>query len=263
MNPFVLSVLILCLVFGVAHGADLAFGIDYATGFCIVGSVWLRYVVLAAVVVLAVLAGHLTASRPQALRKKMPLAGALMLCAAIFYAVAGVAGVLSATGVASIMRAVLEVVCAAWLVLLGRSWMRAGTWQRPTKGAAPAVFGSVLFYWNVLARFMENSSSWYRVKQTAAVWQELAMLVFLAALVRALYIPEPKNGKTLCAGAMAAAALCLCWQLPQSIELVVHYGGSVLLPAVAAQLFAGLGMCCLGGAAAVCAVQITQDAVGR
>ena len=109
---------------------------------------------------------------------------------------------------------------------------------------------SVLFYWNVLLRFMENSSSWHRVTPTAAVWQALAALVFLAALARALHVPQPGNGKTLCAAGLAAFALCLCWQLPY--VLVLMSGLSWAAPAVWPEIFAGLGLCCVGGIGGAC-----------
>ena len=113
------------------------------------------------------------------------------------------------------------------------------------------MLGSAVFYWCVLARFMENSSSWHRVTPTAAVWQALAALVFLAALARALHVPQPGNGKTLCAAGLAAFALCLCWQLPY--VLVLMSGLSWAAPAVWPEIFAGLGLCCVGSIGGVCA----------
>lgn len=99
-------------------------------------------------------------------------------------------------------------------------------------------------------RFMENSSSWHRVQPTAAVWQVLAVLVFLAALARALHIPQPDNGRTLCAAGLAAFALGLCWQLPQCFALLAGNGmGLAVMP----DFFAGLGLCCVGSIGGVCA----------
>ena len=111
--------------------------------------------------------------------------------------------------------------------------------------------GSLLFYWNVLMRFMENSSSWHRVQPTAAVWQALAALVFLAALARALHVLQPGNAKTLCAAGLAAFVLCLCWQLPRVVVLLTGIGWAA--PAVWAEIFAEIGLCCVGGIGAACA----------
>ena len=84
-----------------------------------------------------------------------------------------------------------------------------------------------------------------------ALGAALGVLVFLAALARALHIPQPDNGKTLCAAGLAAFALCLCWQLPQTLLLMTGLGWAS--PAVWPYLLADAGLCCIGGIGAVCA----------
>ena len=145
-------------------------------------------------------------------------------------------------------------------VLVGRtqpSRSEAVRSRRPLAGIL-AFVGAVCFLaaagaqicWSVLLRFVGNRSSWHRVTPTAAVWQALAALVFLAALARALHVPQPGNGKTLCAAGLAAFALCLCWQLPY--VLVLMSGLSWAAPAVWPEIFAGLGLCCVGGIGGAC-----------
>ena len=151
----------------------------------------------------------------------------------------------------SAARIILECLCAVWLSTLGRRWLSPGEWKTPAGGLYLAVAGSLLFYWNVLMRFMENSSSWHRVTPTAAVWQELAALLFLSALARALYLPQPGNRKALCAAGLAAFVLCLCWQLPQTLLLMTGLGWAS--PAVWPYLLADAGLCCIGGIGAACA----------
>ena len=114
--------------------------------------------------------------------------------------------------------------------------------------------GSLLFYWNVLMRFMENSSSWHRVQPTAAVWQELAALLLLAALARTLYLLQPENGRTLHAAALAAFCLCLCWELPRVLLLLAAGLGSGMA-AVLPELLSGLALCCIGGMGLACTGQ--------
>ena len=217
MNPSVLFVFILSILLGVLRAADLAFGTDAVTGLCVVGSVWWRYLVLGIVVLAA--------------------AGAQITLGA-------------ASGLGGFVRCILECLCSAWLSTMGRCWLSPNEWKKPFGGLYLAVAGSLLFYWNVLLRFMENSSSWHRVTPTAAVWQALAALVFLAALARALHVPQPGNDKTLCAAGLAAFALCLCWQLPY--VLVLMSGLSWAAPAVWPEIFAGLGLCCVGGIGGAC-----------
>ena len=255
MNPSVLSVLILSVLLGVLRAADLVFGTDAATGLCVVGSVWWRYAALGIVVLATVLVGRKTPARPEALRSRQPLAGVLAFCGAVCFLAAGGAQLAltlgSGTPWSSAVRIILECLCAVWLSSLGRRWLSPGGWKTPTGGLYLAVAGSLLFYWNVLIRFMENSSSWHRVTPTAAVWQELAALLFLSALARVLYLPRPENGAALRGGALAAFALCLCWQLPRTVLLLTAVGTGA--PEVWPQILAGLGLCCVGGIGAACA----------
>ena len=253
MNPSVLFVFVLSALLGVLRMADLLFGTDAATGLCIVGSVWWRYLALGIVVLAAVLLGRKAGRKAEVVRGRYPLAGVLAFAGAVCFLAA--AAIQFAQGTAAVLggsvRVILECFCSAWLSTLGRCWLSPNDWKKPTGGLYLAVAGSLVFYWNVLLRFMENSSSWHRVAPTAAVWQELAALVFLAALARALYLPQPGNHKALCAAGLAAFALCLCWQLPRVAILMT--GLSWAAPAVWAEILAGLGLCCVGGIGGVCA----------
>ena len=89
---------------------------------------------------------------------------------------------------------------------------------------------------------MENSSSWHRVAPTAMVWQLLAGLMFLSALAGALYARHPDR-RTLCAGGLAAFALCLCWELPTVLQTLVQEGGGALLSPT---LLFSWRLCCVG-----------------
>lgn len=251
MNFFIMVSLILSVLLGIFRGIDLALLTDAETGLCIVGPVWLRYGALAVAVGAAVAAGRCCKPQAGALRGHCTPSGVVALAAAVCYGEAAVLRILwMGSSVVMLLRAVLEALCAFWMIGLGLSWLRKD-WKIPTRSLTPAVLGSAVFYWCVLARFMENSSSWHRVTPTAAVWQALAALVFLTALARALHVPQPGNGKTLCAAGLAAFALCLCWQLPH--VLVLMSGLSWATPAVWPEIFAGLGLCCVGSIGGVCA----------
>ena len=243
MEPLELIIVLLCVLLGLGRGADLAFATDAATGLCTAGAVWWRYLALGAVVLAAVLAG----------RSRRPAAGVLAFAGAVCMLAAGAAQfVLAAGTVSTFVRILLEVACAVWLSSLGRSWLRGDGWKTPAGGLPLAIAGSALFYWNVLMRFMENSSSWHRVQPTAAVWQEMAALLLLAALARTLYLPRPENGRSLHAAALAAFCLCLCWELPRVLLLLAAgFGGG--MAAVLPELLSGLALCCIGGMGLVCA----------
>ena len=242
--------LFLSAALGVFRGIDLALLTDAETGLCIVGSVWLRYGALAVAVGAAVAAGRCCKPQTDALRGHCTLSGVVALAAAVCYGEAAVLRILwMGSSVAMLIRAALEALCAFWMIGLGLSWLRKD-WKIPTRSLTPAVLGSAVFYWCVLARFMENSSSWHRVAPTAAVWQALAALLLLSSLARALYLPKPENGRTLCAAGLAALCLCLCWELPHAAVLAV---GAAAEPALLPELFAALALCCVGALGGVCA----------
>ena len=229
MNFFIMVSLFLSAALGVFRGIDLAFLTDAETGLCIVGSVWLRYGALAVAVGAAVAAGRCCKPQTDALRGHCTPSGVVALAAAVCYGEAAVLRILwMGSSVAMLIRAALEALCAFWMIGLGLSWLRKD-WKIPTRSLTPAVLGSAVFYWCVLARFMENSSSWHRVAPTAMVWQLLAGLV--------------------------AFALCLCWELPTVLQTLVQEGGGALLTPT---LLFRLGLCCVGALGALSAVRCTR-----
>ena len=262
MNPSVLFVFILSILLGVLRAADLAFGTDAVTGLCVVGSVWWRYLALGIVVLAAVLVGRTQPSRSEAVRSRRPLAGILAFVGAVcFLAAAGAQIALgAASGLGGFVRCILECLCSAWLSTMGRSWLSPNEWKKPFGGLYLAMAGSLLFYWNVLLRFMENSSSWHRVSPTAQVWVLLGMLVFLSSLVRALWLPETSDGKALCTSGLAAFVLGFCWELPQTLTLAMP---SQFVLTALPSIFFGLGMACLGTLGVFCTVRTAGPAARK
>ena len=259
MNFFIMVSLFLSAALGVFRGIDLALLTDAETGLCIVGSVWLRYGALAVAVGAAVAAGRCCKPQTDALRGHCTPSGVVALAAAVCYGLAAVLRILwMGSSVAMLIRAALEALCAFWMIGLGLSWLRKD-WKIPTRSLTPAVLGSAVFYWCVLARFMENSSSWHRVAPTAMVWQLLAGLVFLSALARALYLPGTSDGRTLCAGALASFALCLCWEMPSVVQILAENSSAALLTP---ELLFRLGLCCVGVLGGLCAVRCCRAGQG-
>lgn len=235
----------------IGRGLDLALWTDWNTGLCTAGSVWLRYGGLWAALVVGIIAARKLARQPLVLRSACRPVGATSVLGGVCVGLAGAVRLaVGMTGVGALVRAVLELVCAVWLIQLGRSWTHKGEYRLPGRSMTPAVLGTAVFYWGVLSRFMENSSSWHRVAPTAAVWQALAALLLLSSLARALYLPKPENGRTLCAAGLAALCLCLCWELPHAAVLAV---GAAADPALLPELFAALALCCVGALGGVCA----------
>lgn len=236
----------------IGRGLDLALWTDWNTGLCTAGSVWLRYGGLWAALVVGIIAARKLARQPLVLRSACRPVGVTSVLGGVCVGLAGAVRLaVGMTGVGALVRAVLELVCAVWLIRLGRSWTHKGEYRLPGRSMTPAVLGTAVFYWGVLSRFMENSSSWHRVQPTAAVWQEMAALLFLAALARTLYLPRPENGRTLHAAALAAFCLCLCWELPR-VLLLLAAGLSGGMAAALPELLSGLALCCIGGMGVAC-----------
>lgn len=257
MNSLILVSLILSVLLGIFRGIDLTFWTDAETGLCVVGPVWLRYAALAAVVGIAVAAGRGSQPKPDALRGRCIPSGVAALAAAVCYGETAVLRILwMHSSVVMLLRAVLEALCAFWMLGLGLSWLRKD-WKAPTRSLTPAVLGSVIFYWCVLARFMENSSSWHRVSPTVMVWEMLAVLLFLSSLVRALWLPETSDGKLLCMSGLASFMLAFCWELPQTLTLAMPSQFKLTnLPAI----FFGLGIACVGVLGVFAVVRIAAAA---
>ena len=243
MNALFVLIFVLGGIVAVGRGLDLALWTDWESGLCLYGSVWLRYAVLAVAVLGALFAGYKLARQPDILRSRCVPSGTTAALAGAFFALAGVLRLaVGITGVGALVRAVLEVVCGVWFVLLAKSWRSKSEYRLPSQSMTPAVLGTAVFYWCVLSRFMENSSSWHRAEPTAMVWQLLAALVFLSALLRALWLPETSNGRTLCMAGLASFELCFCWELPRVLVMLFRGLTAADLP----ELLFGFGLCCVG-----------------
>ena len=163
MNLLILTSIILSVILGVGRMVDLALFTDAETGLCVVGSVWLRYAALAVAILLAVAAGR--AAKPEARKLCSPCkpSGVMAILGAVWIVLAGVAKIfLGSAPLAKGIWGALAICCGGWLCTLGRGWLQKN-WKRPADSLTEVVLGSALFYWCVLARFMENSSSWHRV----------------------------------------------------------------------------------------------------
>lgn len=245
------------VLLGIGRALDLAFGTDAATELCTVGSVWWRYAALAAAVALCVAAGYTGRGRPRRLcARRTPEALLAVLAAAFDLASAFARIYWRLSGAGAAVRVALEIACALWLLSLGRAWLRDGEWKTPTKTLIPAVLGSTVYFWAVLVRFMENSSSWHRAAQTAVVWQYMAALFFLAALARALYMPEAADSRALCAGGLCCFALCFCWQAPQTAADLLN---TLQDASQTGEYFDSVALCFVGALGGRCAWQCLRS----
>ena len=225
MRKYIAGVLTAGVLFCALRWADLALWTDRETGLVTAGPVWARYLVLAVLAGLALLAGHRSAgpagevSRPRTRKAGLALSVPAFAAGALYLA-QGVLDLLGAAGVPDLVCGVLEVLCALWLEYLGQYWLLAGLRSRRRAASAPppallGVLGSLVFVWDVLASFMTNGSSWHRTIPTAAVWQALAALLLLAAVLRAVCLPGAASPRSLCRCGLLAWVLCFAWQVPR------------------------------------------------
>lgn len=260
MNPLITIVFVVGGALAIGRGLDLGLWTDLESGLCTAGSVWLRYAALAVGVLVALYAGRKLAREPKNLLQHCKPSGIVTIMAGAFLAAAGVLRlVLGQTGLFPAVRAVLELACAVWLILLGKSWLRE-EWQLPAKSMASGIWGTAVFYWCVLSRFMENSSSWHRVSPTVMVWEALAVLVFLSCLVRALWLPDSTDGRALGTSGLASFILAFCWELPQTLTLAMP---SQFRPENLPAIFFGLGIACLGVLGMFVTVRTAGAAAGK
>ena len=132
----------------IGRGLDLALWTDWNTGLCTAGSVWLRYGGLWAALVVGIIAARKLARQPLVLRSACRPVGVTSVLGGVCVGLAGAVRLaVGMTGVGALVRAVLELVCAVWLIRLGRSWTHKGEYRLPGRSMTPAVLGTAVFYW--------------------------------------------------------------------------------------------------------------------
>ena len=239
-KAFCTGTLAVSLLLGAARAADLFLNTDTATGFLLSGSVWTRYWLMAPVVILAWLAG-LYVPRKQACGLR-PGAGVWMsgvnfvfvplaFCSEL-YGFLTVLNVLFGTPeqagrhqtaerillgqLADVTRAALFVVFGVWCLLVffeNRAREKRGGWMLYL-----GVAGSAAFYLHTVVRFVEQPASLYRILPAVEIFSALAPLLFVTALLRALYLPGGVGtAPALSRCGLLAFFFCTCLALPQAV----------------------------------------------
>ena len=131
MRNYVAGVLTAGILLGALRWADLALWTDLDTGLVTAGPVWARYLALALVAGLALLAGELPGASAAAVERPRTRGAALALslpafAAGALYLIQGRLDLLGGTGPAGAVHGALGVLCALWLECLGQHWLLAG-----------------------------------------------------------------------------------------------------------------------------------------
>ena len=229
---------------GAVRWLDLVNFCDLTTGFVLLGPVWARYLCMAMVLSLGVLASFLAAWRPSGLvRRSMSLGLLCLLAGGAFAALAGVqlAALLGGAeaDVLETAQTVLYLLTALWLLLLGISRV-AGSTVAPSGSAWTGILGTFAFYLLTVRRFCFNPSGIVRIVPTVQVFSTLSALVLLQGAVKAFYLPHLPVGRGLFFRGYLAFFFCTCLEAPQAVCL--YLGGQYTL----AQLAEGLALGVIG-----------------
>ena len=229
---------------GAVRWLDLVNFCDLTTGFVLLGPVWARYLCMAMVLSLGVLASFLAARRPSGLvRRSMSLGLLYLLAGGAFAALAGVqlAALLGGAeaDVLETAQTVLYLLTALWLLLLGISRV-AGSTVAPSGSAWTGILGTFAFYLLTVRRFCFNPSGIVRIVPTVQVFSALSALVLLQGAVKAFYLPHLPVGRGLFFRGYLAFFFCTCLEAPQAVCL--YLGGQYTL----AQLAEGLALGVIG-----------------
>lgn len=229
---------------GAVRWLDLVNFCDLTTGFVTLGPVWARYLCMALVLSLGVLASFLAARRPSGLvRRSMSLGLLCLLAGGAFAALAGVqlAALLGGreADVLETAQTVLYLLTALWLLLLGISRV-AGSTVAPSGSAWTGILGTFAFYLLTVRRFCFNPSGIVRIVPTVQVFSALSALVLLQGAVKAFYLPHLPVGRGLFFRGYLAFFFCTCLEAPQAVCL--YLGGQYTL----AQLAEGLALGVIG-----------------
>lgn len=229
---------------GAVRWLDLVNFCDLTTGFVLLGPVWARYLCMAMVLSLGVLASFLAARRPSGLvRRSMSLGLLCLLAGGAFAALAGVqlAALLGGAeaDVLETAQTVLYLLTALWLLLLGISRV-AGSTVAPSGSAWTGILGTFAFYLLTVRRFCFNPSGIVRIVPTVQVFSALSALVLLQGAVKAFYLPHLPIGRGLFFRGYLAFFFCTCLEAPQAVCL--YLGDQYTL----AQLAEGLALGVIG-----------------
>lgn len=229
---------------GAVRWLDLVNFCDLTTGFVLLGPVWARYLCMAMVLSLGVLASFLAARRSSGLvRRSMSLGLLCLLAGGAFAALAGVqlAALLGGAeaDVLETAQTVLYLLTALWLLLLGISRV-AGSTVAPSGSAWTGILGTFAFYLLTVRRFCFNPSGIVRIVPTVQVFSALSALVLLQGAVKAFYLPHLPVGRGLFFRGYLAFFFCTCLEAPQAVCL--YLGGQYTL----AQLAEGLALGVIG-----------------
>ena len=96
--------------------------------------------------------------------------------------------------------------------------LSGGAYPTLTVRRPRGVAGSAAFYLHTVVRFVEQPASLYRILPAVEIFSALAALLFVTALLRALYLPGGVGtAPALSRCGLLAFFFCTCLALPQAV----------------------------------------------
>lgn len=267
--------LCLSVLLGAARAADLIANTDAKTGFLRFGGVVPRYICMLLCVLLIFLAGHAIPSKQSSglraadgtrMRKSNFLLIPPAFCCGLYglvYLLNRIFGkpvsavqasrhakdnmaLYTLWQIAYGVRAALFLLFSIWCL-----WLFFENLTRSPSGKGALVFGtlcSMALYLHTLLCFLERPSSLYRILPVVNILSSLSALLFITALLRALYLPRsPDAARILCRSGLLSFFFCTCLGLPQTMWQVLKGMEAPVSLALA------VGFGCLGLVGADCA----------
>lgn len=260
-RPHALILLLAGIALAILQGMDQLFWTEPSTGFALAGSVWLRYLLWLAALLLPYLPARRAAAQPAALGDSHSLLGICMVFAGLLLAASGLLTFSTAWYVtqypylftsyplfAAWADVLTPLLGGIWLVVYGVRGVIGFGLQRGRIGNAwVAVVLPLCILWRLVWRFQFVPASLQRMPCTLRVVSGVAALLFAVVLLKVFLVPGMPCGHTLFAAGSGCFLLCTGLELPQTLFEAFH--GMLILP----DLLTGLGMGMLGICGLVCA----------
>lgn len=236
---------------GAARWLDVVNYTDLDTGFVTWGPTWARYAIAGGILVLLALGALLAPRRPAALCGQSTAQGAACFLTGFGFAALGGAKLAGWAGLDAFGKAgaVLYLVSAVWMLLLGRSRFTP-EFEAPTRSALMGVAGTLSLYLLTISRFGLAPTGMARVDANFAALAALAALLFTAAQAKVAYVPGGRSGGWVFFTGSAAFLMCTCLAFPGALaRFMVGANSAADLAEAGALALVGLcGAVCAFGA---------------
>ena len=244
-----------------AHTADLLLWTETETGFALAGSVWVRYVVWLAALLLPYLPARWAAAQPAALRDRNPALGVCMVLTGVLLVLSGALTFpaaqlvtqfpglfVSYSPLAAWADVITPVLGGLWLAAYGaRAFAGFGIRRERLGSPVLAVVLPLCMLWRLVWRFQFVPASLQRLPCTLRVLSAAAALLFAVVLLKVFLVPGYACGHTLFAAGAGCFLLCTGLELPQTLYEAAN--GMLTTP----DLLTGLGLGGFGLCGLVCA----------